>query len=325
MSQAISRNQGRRPAYTGAIGLAITFLIVLAALNAGRLPFIGHGGRELTADFTDASGIEAGDGVEIAGVRVGQVEQLSMGRGFITVAFTVADGVRLGALTTARIKVGNLLGSKYHQVIPAGTGALASTIPVARTAPAYDVTAALGDLTQTIEPINTDQLEHALKSITSTFSGAGPDVQASVRGLSSIARTIASRDQDVSSLLAKSEQLTGSLNASRGDIAALLRDSSALLTELDKRRTAIHGLIVHTTELAQQLHGFIADNQGQLTPALKAIGSVTAQLESRQNDLTATLSAVAQFATVFVDTIGSGPWFDSYIGNAPDSLKIESP
>lgn len=312
-----------RPAYQGAIGLAITLLVVLAALNAGRLPFIGHGGRELSANFVDTSGIEVGDPVEIAGVRVGQVEELSMGRGFVTVRFTVEGEVRVGDLTTARIKVGNLLGSKFLQVIPAGTGTLVGAIPVERTAPAYDVTEALGDFTRTTAPIDTAQLERALNSISSTFAGSGPDVQATVRGLSTIARTIAERDQDVASLLDKSQKLTSSLNASRGDIAGLVRDAGDLLTELDRRRTAIRGLIVHTTELARQLHGFVADNQAQLAPALTALGAVTQQLESRQADVTATLSAVAQFARVFVNTIGGGPWFDSYIGNAPDSLRIE--
>ncbi len=315
----------RRPAYAGAIGLVITLLVVLAALNAGRLPFIGQGGRELSANFTDASGIEAGDRVEIAGVRVGEVRGLEMGRGFITVSFTVQDGIRLGDLTTARIKVGNLLGSKFLQVVPAGTGTLDETIPVARTAPAYDVTAALGDLTSTTEPIDTGKLEQALASISSTFAGAGPDVQASMRGLATISRTIAERDQDVSSLLTKSETLTSSLDASRGDIAALVRDAASLLTELDRRRAAIHGLIVNTTELSRQLHGLVQDNETQLTPALTALGSVTSQLEARQNDLTATLRAVALFARIFVNTIGSGPWFDSYIGNLPDSLKVEGP
>lgn len=315
----------RRPAWTGAIGLAITALVVLAALNAGRLPVIGHDGREVSADFTDASGIEADDPVEIAGVRVGEVRGLEMGRGFITVRFAVDDDVRLGRLTTARIKVGNLLGSKFLQLVPAGPGELDGSIPVARTAPAYDVTAALDDLTRTVEPIDTDRLEQALRSITATFEGAGPDVRASVRGLSTIARTVADRDADVSALLTRSEKLTASLDASRGDIAALLRDASDLLAELDRRRASIHGLIVHTRELAQQLHGLVEENRAALTPALEALGSVTAQLESRQEDLTATLRAVATFARVFVNTIGGGPWFDSYIGNAPDSLRIEGP
>lgn len=312
-----------RPAFQGVIGLAITLVIIFAALNAGRLPVIGQGGQGVQASFVDASGIEPGDPVEIAGVRVGQVEKLSMGRGFITVRFTVSDDVVLGDRTTARIKVGNLLGSKFLQVIPAGTGTLAGTIPVERTAPAYDVTEALGDFTRTTEPINTDQLERALRSISSTFADSGPDVRASVRGLSKIARTVADRDDDVASLLTKSEQLTSSLNASRGDIASLVRDAADLLTELDRRREAVRGLIVNTAALSRQLRGFIAENQTELTPALTALGSVTAQLEDRQEDLTATLRAVATFARVFVNTIGGGPWFDSYIGNSPDSLRIE--
>lgn len=313
----------QRPAFQGAIGLVITAVIILGALNAGRLPFIGQGGREITAEFIDASGIEAGDPVEIAGVRVGQVEELAMGRGFIKVRFTVDPQVDLGDRTTARIKVGNLLGSKFLQVIPAGTGALTGTIGVNRTAPAYDVTEALGDFTRTTAPIDTDQLEQALTSITATFAGSGPDVQASVRGLAKLSRTIADRDQDVAALLARSATLTSTLNASRGDIAGLLRDAGALLTELDRRREAIRGLIINTTSLSRELRGFIRDNQTEITPALAALGAVTGQLEARQDDLKETISAVATFARVFVNTIGGGPWFDSYIGNAPDSLRIE--
>ncbi|RNL78395.1 MCE family protein [Nocardioides marmorisolisilvae] len=320
-----ARTTPRRPAYAGAIGLAITALLIFAAMNAGRLPVIGHGGREVRADFVDASGIEKGDRVEVAGVRVGEVRGLAMGRGHIEVRFTVADGIKLGSRTTARIKVGNLLGSKYLQVIPAGGGTLTGTIPVSRTRPAYDVTAALGDFTETTAPIDTKQLETALSSITTTFRGAAPDVRASVRGLSTIARTIADRDADVSALLSRSEKLTASLDSSRGDIAGLVRDAGLLLAELDRRREAIHGLIVHTDALAVQLHGLVRDNQATLAPALAALGQVTAQLERRQHDVEATLHAVAKFARVFVDTIGSGPWFDSYIANLPDSVTKDAP
>lgn len=315
----------RRPAYAGAIGLVLTALVVMAAMNAGRLPVIGQGGTELHAQFADASGIEAGDRVEIAGVRVGEVKRLAMGRGFIDVAFTVTGEVRLGSATTARIKVGNLLGSKFLQVVPAGTGRLQGVIPLERTAPAYDVTEALGDFTETVRPIDTAQLEQALTAITDTFEGAGSDVRASVRGLSTIARTIAARDSEVGRLLRRSATLTASLDASRGDIAALVRDAAALLSELDRRRDAIHGLIVNTNALAKQLRGLVADNEGELKPALVALGSVAGQLEARQADLEDTVHAVAKFARVFVNTIGGGPWFDSYIANLPNSLEVTEP
>lgn len=321
----MSAATARRPAYAGALGLVITALVVLAAMNAGSLPVIGTSGHGYQARFTDASGIDAGDPVEIAGVRVGEVTDLTMGRGYIEVDFTVEKDVRLGSATTAVIKLGNLLGSKFLQVVPAGPGDLTGAIPLERTAPAYDVTAALGDFTDTVRPIDTAQLEKALTSIAGTFSGAGPDVRASVRGLSTIARTIADRDQEISSLLTRSARLTSTLDGSRGDIAALVRDAAALLTELDRRRDAIHGLIRNTTALSTQLRGLVAENEEQLKPALVALGSVAGQLEERQRDLEATVKAVAKFARVFVDTIGSGPWFDSYIANMPDSLEVTEP
>ncbi|MGZ6753676.1 MAG: MCE family protein [Nocardioides sp.] len=309
----------------GLVGLVAVAVLVLLAMNAGRLPLIGQGGRELEARFTDSSGLEAGDRVEVAGVRVGRVESLEMGRGYITVRFTVDDHVRMGADTTARIKVSNLLGSKYLEVEPAGTGEVTSPIPLTRTHAAYDVTAAFGDLTKTLQPIDTGQMEQALRSITTTLHGTGGDVHATLRGLSTLSRAVASRDQQVASLLHHSERLTGTLAGSRQDLAALAHDASLLLAEVDRRREAVHGLIVHTRELSDQLRGLVRDNEAQIGPALAALGRVTSQLEARQARLRSTMHEVTKFARVFVNTVGGGPWFDSYIANAPNSLRVEDP
>lgn len=315
----------RRPARAGLVGIVVTLLLVVLAMNAGRLPLIGAGGRELTARFTDTSGLEAGDRVEVAGVRVGRVEGLEMGRGYITVRFTVDDHIRLGSDTTARIKVSNLLGSKYLEVEPSGSGEVADPIPVSRTRPAYDVTAAFGDLTDTLDPIDTGRLEQALREITTTLHGSGSDVRATLRGLSTLSRAVASRDQQVARLLHHSERLSGTLDGSREDLAALARDASRLLAEVDRRRAAVHGLIVHTRELSEQLRGLVHDNEDQIGPALAGLDRVTAQLEARQARLRATMREVTKFARVFVNTVGGGPWFDSYIANAPNSLELEDP
>jgi phospholipid/cholesterol/gamma-HCH transport system substrate-binding protein len=315
----------RSTARAGLVGIVVTLLLVTLAMNAGRLPLIGAGGRELEARFTDTTGLEVGDRVEVAGVRVGRVEGLAMGRGYITVRFTVDDDIRLGADTRLRIRVSNLLGSKYLDVEPSGAGEVADPIPVTSTRPAYDVTAAFGDLTESLDPIDTGQLEQSLRAITATLHGSGDDVRATLRGLSTLSRAVASRDQQVARLLDHSEQLTGTLDGSRQDLAALARDASLLLAEVDRRRAAVHGLIVHTRELSEQLRGLVHDNEDQIGPALRALDQVSAQLEARQARLRATMREVTTFARVFVNTVGGGPWFDSYIANAPNSLELEDP
>jgi phospholipid/cholesterol/gamma-HCH transport system substrate-binding protein len=314
-----------RPAVYGLLGLVACAVLVALAMNVGRLPIIGEGGREISANFSDAGGIDAGDRVEVAGIRVGTVKNLEMGPGYIRISFTVPDDLRVGARTRAAIKVGNLLGSKFINVVPAGSGDLQGTIPLSRTTSPYDVTTAFADLTETVEPLDTDRLAEALDAVSETFAGSGSDVRSAVRGLTDLSRTISTRDEAITNLLADTDTLTASLDGSRTDIAKLVKDAGTLLAELDRRRDALHGVIVHTRDLAKELNGLVEDNDRTLKPTLASLGKVTAQLERRQADLRKSMRAVAKFARLFVNTIGGGPWFDSYIGNAPDSLRIEEP
>lgn len=313
-----------RPALAGVLGLVIVALMLLGVARFDQLPLIGGGDRHLTAEFTDASGLEGGNRVEIAGIAVGTVDDITMGKGRVVVHFSLDPTVRLGTSTRALIRVGNLLGNKYLEIVPEGPGRLDAShaIPLERTEPAYDIVAAFGELTETVDEIDVDQLGQSLEAVASTFRGSTEDVRATVRGLSDISRTIASRDEDVQSLLSGAETLTGSLDGSKEDISALLRDATLLLTEIDKRRDSLDGLIVHTRELSDELRGLVADNQEQLDPALKELERVTKLLDKRQDQLAATVHSVARFARVFSNTIGSGPWFDSTIGNAPNSLEV---
>ena len=153
-----------RPAVYGMVGLVACAVLVALAMNIGRLPIIGEGGREIAADFSDIGGIEVGDRVEVAGIRVGSVRKLTMGPGYVRVSFTVPDDLRLGARTRAAIKVSNLLGSKFINVVPGGAGQLSRSIPLARTTSPYDVTTAFEDLTTTVEPLDTARLAKALDS-----------------------------------------------------------------------------------------------------------------------------------------------------------------
>lgn len=314
----------RNPAVAGIAGIVLVALALLGVARFDQLPLIGGGDRELTAEFTDASGLEPGNRVEIAGIAVGSVDDITMGRGRVVVHFSLDQAVRLGTSTRALIRVGNLLGNKYLEIVPSGAGRLDASraIPLERTEPAYDVVAAFGELTETVEDIDTDQLASSLEAVASTFRGSTDDVRSAVRGLSDISRTIASRDDDVQSLLTGAETLTSSLDGSKADITALLQDATLLLAEIDKRRDSLDGLIVHTRQLSDELRGLVKDNQAQIGPALDELEQVTSLLEKRQEQLGKTVHSVARFARVFSNTIGSGPWFDSIIGNAPNSLVV---
>ena len=158
----------RNPVIIGAVSLTVLALLLLAAFRAQDLPLIG-GGDTYYATFAEAGGLKAKDEVRIAGVRVGEVEDLELKNGAVDVTFRIKTDAAFGDETRADIQVKTLLGSMYLSLVPDGGGQLAtgSTIPIERTSSPFDVVDAFSGLAETIGPntdvgIDTDQLAQSL-------------------------------------------------------------------------------------------------------------------------------------------------------------------
>ncbi|MFL6108070.1 MAG: MCE family protein [Marmoricola sp.] len=317
------RPEATRRAATVMALVACVVLIVLA-FHANNLPFVGASGRSYTASFTDTSGLRTGDPVQVAGVDVGSVKSMRIASNRVLVRFTVNEDIRLGTTTQVRIKIASLLGSKYLEVRPSGTGRLDSdsTIPSSRTQPAYDIVTAFGDLAKTEQQLDTATIAKALDTVSDTFAGASPEVRDSVRGLRRFAQVIASRDSEVRSLFAHARSATAVLNDNTDRIVSLVKATNALLGELANRERLIHNLLVHTRALSDELDGLVGDNQQTLNPALIQLDGVTKMLVSHQRDLRATIRNLDNYARVFTNVVGSGPWFDSFIPTVPLSPQV---
>lgn len=314
-------NRGR----AGIVGILLVALLVLGVQRLDVLLALGDGGDEVVAYFTDSSGLVEGDRVEVAGIPVGRVTDVAIDGPRIKVVAQLEDEVTLGSGTGAAIKVGNLLGSKYLELLPEGEGRLSGPIPLERTDPAYDVVQAVSDLTTTVQEIDTTRLGRALQTMADTFDGSAPDIRRAVAGLSELSRAVAGRDEALKALFSDTETVFASLDGSKEDLSRFVASASLLLDEVDEQRATISELIAHSTELSEQLRGLVADNERELTPALRNLEKVTRLLEGRQQKLRRTVHNLATFSRVFIDTIGSGPWFDSYIANLPDTVSTTGP
>jgi phospholipid/cholesterol/gamma-HCH transport system substrate-binding protein len=306
----------RNPVPIGAIGLGLIALLLLMAFNIDRLPLISDR-TGYSAALSEAGGLQPGDDVRIAGVRVGSVKRLDLENGHVRVDFEVDHGVAFGPDTTASVRIRTLLGRKFLMLAPAGQGRMASgtEIPLDRTTPAYDVVEAFSDLTRTEERIDTAQLAKALDIVATTFKDSPEPVREALAGLTKLSRSVASRDAELRTLLQHARGVSGALASRDEQLTKLLDDGNALLTELHARRAAIHELLTGTSDLAQQLSGLVADNRAQLAPALASLHAVLTTLQANQDSLDRAIAAYPAFLTVFADTLGTGPWFDTYIPN----------
>ncbi len=308
----------RTPVVIGAISIAVLFVLMIAAFKAGDLPLIG-GGDTYKASFSEASGIKTNDEVRIAGVRVGKVTAVDLKGDHVDVTFKVKTPSKFGTQTGAQIKVKTLLGAMFVSLEPKGPGQLKedSTIPLSRTRSAYDVVQAFSGLADRAEKIDTNRLADSIDTLADLTKDTPAAFQSTLRGLSRLSETVASRNDQIGELLRNLDTVSGVLATRDQDIVSLMKNSDILLRALVARREAVHTLLVSTSRFSQELTLLVRQTRGDLKPALDNLQGVVNLLLKNQNNLDESLRLMEPFYRVFANTLGSGPWFDTWIQNLP--------
>ncbi len=313
----------RNPVVVGAVSLVVLAMVLVAALRADDLPVIG-GGDTYHAMFTEAGGLKVNDEVRIAGVRVGKVDEIALAGDEVRVSFKVDDAAAFGPETRAAIKVKTILGSMFLALEPAGGGQLdeGATIPAARTSSPFDVVEAFEGLASTSEQIDTDQLAESLTTLADLTRNTPDEFRGALSGLSRLSANIAEKDTQLNNLLVNLERVSTVLDERDEDIIALMEDSDVLFRALVARRDAVHDLLVSSTRLSKELTTLIRQSREDLKPALAHLENVIAVLNKNEDNLDSSLRLMAPFYRVFANTLGTGPWFDTWIANFPPVPQV---
>jgi phospholipid/cholesterol/gamma-HCH transport system substrate-binding protein len=209
---------------------------------------------------------------------------------------------------------------------PKGPGQLKedSTIPVSRTRSPYNVVQAFSGLADRAEKIDTARLAKSIDTLATLTKDTPAAFQSTLRGLSRLSETVSSRNDQIGELLGNLHTVSGTLAARDQDIVSLMKDSDVLLRALVARREAVHRLLVSTSRLSTELTLLVQQTRADLKPALRNLQGVVNLLLKNQSNLDESLRLMAPFYRVFANTLGSGPWFDTWIQNLPPvpSLKV---
>lgn len=305
---------GRRsPVSIGAMGVMILLMVAISSFYLTQLPLVGAGAR-YTAKFTEAAGLKAGNEVRVAGIKVGNVESVSLNGDRVDVKFRVAN-TWLGDQTQASIQIKTVLGQKYLGLTPRGSTELSPDNPITDTISPYDVIDAFSDASNQIEDLDTDQVAKSLTTLSEAFSGTAGDIGPSLKGISRLSQTIASRDQEVQKLLGATKKTSKILADRNEEFTRLIAGAGQLLDELNNRQQAIAALLSSTTTLSTALSGIVKDNQAQIGPALESVRQVAALLNKQNANLRKSIEYMAPFYRVYANVLGNGRWLESAVTN----------
>jgi phospholipid/cholesterol/gamma-HCH transport system substrate-binding protein len=304
----------RNPVIIALIALALIAIVVVGAFNYNRLPFFSSG-RTYSAYFDEAGGLTTGAPVHVSGYKAGQVQSISLKPQGVLVEFTVADDIRLGERTEAAIKTISLLGNKILEVTPRGSGHLSGTIPLARTTSPYQLPNAIGDLTATISGLNTDQVSAALQTLSQTLQDTPPQLKVAVDGVTRFSQTLDHRDAQLRTLLSNASKATTVLATRTDQVVRLIHDTNSVLAALRSQSAALDQISGNISAVAEQIHGFIAENRATLKPALDKLNGVLAMIDNHKSQVQESIKGLASYVMSLGESLASGPFFKAYLVN----------
>src|ERR1700753_2473429 len=191
-----------------AVGVAVQlFFTAVIVVVFGQIRFDRT--NTYSAEFSNASGLRAGQFVRASGVEVGKVKKVDLvdGDKRIRVDFAVDRSVQLYQSTTAQIRYQDLIGNRYLE-INRGTGENAERalapggfIPLSRTPPALHLAALIGGFKPLFRALDPQKVNSIASSIITVFQGEGGPINDILDQTAQLTDRLAESDQAVGEVI----------------------------------------------------------------------------------------------------------------------------
>src|ERR1700749_3618100 len=258
----------------GLMGLVVLLLVVGVGQTFTTVPMLfaspGYYGQ-----FTDAGGMTAGDKVRIAGLTVGQVEDIKIGGDHVVMKFSTGSNT-IGTESRLAIKTDTVLGKKVLEIEPRGTTTLRPNrvLPLGQSTTPYQIYDEALDVTKAAAGWNIDTVKQSLNVLAQTINQTYSHLSPALDGLTKFSDTIGKRDEAIKHLLAQANKVASVLGDRSEQINRLLVNAKTLLAAFNERGQAIDALLQNISAFSTQVQAFINDNPN-LNPVLEQLRSIS--------------------------------------------------
>jgi phospholipid/cholesterol/gamma-HCH transport system substrate-binding protein len=310
------------PAKLAGGGLFLLLAALAVTIGLPQLVFYQRT-TDYTAELANASGLRTDDQVFVAGVPSGRVRTIALAGDRVRIEFRLDRDQPLGDATTAGVKIQTILGKRYLDVHPQGSGRLAAgdTIPLARTSVPYS----LDDLGRSAAA-TTQQLDlNGLRTMITTLQANAPDAQLAGQALQGVSAATAVFDKyskQIQDLLAGAKAVTGTLVSQQDSLVKLLGDTNLITTALVQRKDTLNTLITQVAATSSSIRSFLDTNRPLLDPLIKRLDTAVQTLTDNRAQLDKTIELLAPTSRYLANAGGNGPWLDVLgpAGPVPDNV-----
>lgn len=275
-----------------------------------------------SAKFTDVTSLNPGDDVRIRGVRVGQVDELSVvDQNLALVRFSVDKAQPLPADVTATIKYRNMVGQRYIaldrgeklsvDLLPAD-----ARIPLDRTHPALDLTDLFNGFKPLFQALSPKDVNDLSGEIVQVLQGEGGTIDSLLMHTGSLTSTLADRDQVIGQVIDNLNSVLGNINNQGNALSTLVTTLQQLVSGLAGDRTAIGDAIQGMADLTDATAGLLEQARQPLKDSISGLGMLASNLNTGSADLEQFLVATPQKFDALGRTSSYGSWLNFYLCEA---------
>jgi phospholipid/cholesterol/gamma-HCH transport system substrate-binding protein len=298
----------------GLMGVVVVVLIVIVGQTFTSVPML-FAKPTYYGQFTDTGQLNKGDKVRIAGVNVGQVEEIKIAGDHVVMKFSTGSKT-IGTESRLAIKTDTILGKKVLEIEPKGTQPLrpGAMLPLGQATTPYQIYDAFFDVTKAAAGWDIETVKQSLNVLSQTIDQTYPHLSAALDGVAKFADTIGKRDDQITHLLAQANQVASILGDRSEQIDHLFVHANELLAAFNQRSQAISALLGNVSAFSAQVQNLINDNPN-LNHVLEQLRIVSDLLVARKDDLAKTLATFGKTVAALNETVASGPYFKVQLSN----------
>lgn len=281
------------------------------------------------AIFTDASDLQSGDPVRIAGVQVGRVQSVKVyGTDDAEVTFKVDASQHLTTTSRAEIEYENLFGQHNLTVVSGGPGpplAPGAMIPLSRTTPALDLSDLFNGFQPLFEALTPNDINQLTANIIGTFQGQSGSLAALVNQAGKLTNNLAGRQTVIDQVVDNLTSLLHLVGDHDNELGTLIDNFDTLTGQLSGERGQLSTAIGNASNLVTSLAHFTASLQPPLQSAITSLGSVTGSLAANQGAFSDAITTLSPTFTHAAKVVQNGAFINVYYCALAITIKTPVP
>jgi phospholipid/cholesterol/gamma-HCH transport system substrate-binding protein len=298
--------------------------------------------KTYNADFRDVTGLQLGDDVRIAGVRVGTVTDIKLEKasrqyhyaGYAHVSFTVQASDPLPASSVVNLRYRNLVGQRYldveqgagdpNKLLDSGTTICGGPDPThcPNTHPAVDLTVLFNGFGPLVKGLSAPEINKLSFEFIQTLQGEGGALESLLGTVADLTNSLADKDQVIGDVINNLTSVLTAVGERDGELNDLIIQLKNFFTGLANDRDTIGNAIVGVNRLAESTAGLLTHVRGPFAEDVKSITGLVDQLNKNSGTLKYVIKQLPPTVGALIRTASYGSWFNFYLCSSSGVLAL---